>query len=208
MNLSIREMVDGSPTRLRDTFRYSTSRVHHPESVAEHSYYVALYSMLVGRWANEHFKVEGPFPAVNLASLLQKALVHDLEEARSGDFPRPFKNSSPELKRMLDGAATIAFTQILAPLVGQDGPEFEIMVDFWSESKDHTREGRIVEFCDFLSVLSFMLQEHESGNQLVKKHVAEMSKYFAIFMNEQFHFIRPLVEQARNIMLEVFNETE
>jgi 5'-deoxynucleotidase YfbR-like HD superfamily hydrolase len=206
MQLNIRELVDGNPTRLRDTFRYSTSRIHHPESVAEHSYYVALYCMLVGRWANEHFKVDGPLPAVNLATVLQKALVHDLEEARSGDFPRPFKNSTPELRHLLEVAAAQAYNQVLMPLFNdQSCADSDILQDFWTNSKDDTREGMVLEFCDFLSVLSFMLQEREAGNKLVRKHVAEMDKYFLLFENKKFDFIRPLVLQTRDLMFEVFH---
>lgn len=201
MELSVREMVNGEPTRLRNTFRYSTSRVHHPESVAEHSYYVALYCLLVGRWVNEN-SVYSDTPAVHMGTLMERALLHDLEEARSGDFPRDFKHSSPVLHAMLENAGRAAFLQVTKPLVGSDTAIY--MCEIWKDSKDDTKEGMILEFCDFLSVLSFMMQEKESGNSLVEKHVANMDNYFETFNQPRFDFIRPLIKQASDLMEEVF----
>jgi len=76
----------------------------------------------------------------------------------------------------------------------------------WKEAKDDTEEGRIIEFCDFISVLGFLLQEGiGSGNKTIERHVADMGKYFSKFQLEEYNFIRPLVEQACLIMGEVFN---
>jgi 5'-deoxynucleotidase YfbR-like HD superfamily hydrolase len=204
MDLNIREMLIGSPVRLRYVYRFSTSRVHHPETVAEHSYYVVLYCMLIGEWCgSREQKTIAPL-MVNMEKLMRRAVLHDLEESRSGDFPRPFKHSTHELHDMLERAGQIAFNQALGPTC--EGKIPLKLVLSWAESKDTSFEGRILEFADFLSVLSFMYEEAGSGgNRSIMEHVAEMGKYFDKFKSDHYDFIRPLVDQAEVIMKGVFS---
>lgn len=219
MNLNIREMIDGPPSRLRYVFRYSTSRVEHPESVAEHSYFVAFYCLLIARWFNENNETDED--EVSTESLLQRAILHDLEEAISGDVPRSFKHSSPDVKEMLDKAAQKAFVQVIEPVCGKQneraegeevsdeddayGPSVtDEYICSWLDSKDGTVEGRILEFADYLAVLGFMMQEGaHDGNKVIKRHVAEMHRYFARFEGREFDFIRPLVQQAGELTREI-----
>lgn len=197
MTLYIRELLAGGPAKLRWVYRYSGCRVRHPESVAEHSYFVALYGLLIAEWCEEHDEF------VSKASVMEKAILHDLEEARTGDFPRNFKHSTPAMKSMLDDAGAIGFQQLIRMVVGdKDAQKFTRK---WADAKDESKEGRIVEFADFLSVLGFLLMEGAGeGNQAVHIHVADMTGYFRGFANPKFDFIRPLVDQAGEIMKEVF----
>jgi 5'-deoxynucleotidase YfbR-like HD superfamily hydrolase len=215
VNLNIRELLDGNPVRLRYVFRYSTSRVQVPESVAEHSFYVALYCLFIGRWvlancstdilegggiSTEDDRLAG---ASFLADLLQRALLHDMEEARSGDFPRNFKRSTPELHAMLETASTHAMEQVVEGLTGplnRDNPIGAELCACWQNSKNDTVAGRVLEFADFLSVLSFLLQE---DNRIIKRHVGDMHTYWQRFLGRDYDFIRPLVDQAGAIMTEV-----
>lgn len=217
MNLNLRELIDGGPTRLRYVFRYSTCRVGQPESVAEHSYYVCLYALLIARWVDENktLPLGEDGHSVLLANLLQRAILHDLEEAISGDFPRNFKHSEPELEKMLATASQKAFEQLLTPIIDPPSSEADAeettsdIVDeyivSWLDSKDGTPEGRILEFADFLAVLSFMRQEGAAtDNRIIERHVKEMDKYFENFLQSGWDFIRPLVQQAAEMMGEMF----
>lgn len=197
MELNVKEMIGGGPARLRWVYRYSTSRVRHPESVAEHSFFVAFYTLCVGWWVkDEGYKLD-------LLQVMERAILHDLEEAVSGDFPRSFKHSDREMKRMLDIAAEKAFHQLLNPVVGDEhvSPAHELFFRTWHDSKDHTLEGRVLEFCDFLAVLGFLLQEGMGeGNGMIGIHVADMSTYYGKFQRPEFDFLRPLIQQAGSIM--------
>lgn len=236
MELNIREMLNGNPSRLRYVFRFSTSRVNRPETVAEHSFYVAFYCLLIGRWVEENAaeflennrprnepELEGGLFNYSgfTSDLLQRALLHDLEEARSGDFPRPFKRSTPQLERMLEAASFQAFRQVAAALgnvhlddAEKTGPDIHsakatVWAEYcncWLNSKDSTPQGLILEFADFLAVLSFMMGEgFGSGNHSIQEHVRDMDKYFEKFTsNPEYDFIRPLVDQAAILMKEVF----
>ncbi len=62
--------------------RWNILRRIRNQSVAEHGYYVAIYAPQVARLV----EWEGDY-----ATLIEAALIHDLFEGRSGDFPSPFK---------------------------------------------------------------------------------------------------------------------
>ena len=205
MSLNIREMLTGNPARLRYVFRYSTSRVQHPESVAEHSFYVAFYCLMIWRWLEDNSPDEiNTHYDSGKGELLERALLHDLEEARTGDFPRPFKHSNTSLKEMLSDASRMAMSDILERLVGSGQQKCD-MFDIWDDAKYEDIPGLILEFADFLAVLSFMCEEGAgAGNRSISEHVREMDKYFDIFASEKFDFIRPLIDQTIEIMKEVF----
>ncbi len=206
MNLSIQELLAGNPARLRNTWRYSTCRVAQPESVAEHSYYVAFYCLMVGTWVRDNERAE-----VHFGRMLAKALVHDLEESVSGDFPRSFKYSDPHLREMLEGASNVAMSQVLLKLIPPEGgkaPETVAarakILDYWATAKDSTTEGLILEFCDYLSVLSFLLQEMQSGNQTVGRHVDDVRKYADKFLHSDYEFLRSLERDAAKVVQHLF----
>lgn len=222
--LNVREMLEGSPSRLRYVPRYSTSRVGHSESVAEHMYFVAFYALQIGTWVNHEIKDGrlaipeswGPIRKdVCIATLLQRAVLHDLEEARSGDFPRPFKHSTPEMKALLEQAGEIAFNQIVRPLWGlppeipgdeeYSGPADEFLIS-WLDAKDGTPEGMILEFCDFLAVLGFMLEEGAAGgNALVRRHIPDMNEYFAKFEGDEYNFLGQIRRTAKDLLWEIMH---
>jgi 5'-deoxynucleotidase YfbR-like HD superfamily hydrolase len=68
--------------------RYHTERVLHPETIAEHSWGVAMLCIAL---TNGN-------PSMNL---LKAALYHDLAEHVTGDTPAPAKWNSPKLKEAL-----------------------------------------------------------------------------------------------------------
>jgi 5'-deoxynucleotidase YfbR-like HD superfamily hydrolase len=177
----------------------------HPENVAEHSFYVAFYCLMIAKWHNSrttdpiderHFAVQ-----INIPELLQRALIHDLEEAVSGDFPRRFKHSTPELKQTLDVASMEAFKQVLRGVWYQgESRETKSFFHSWANSKDDTIEGRILEFSDFIAVLGYLWEEIRGGVSKLGDHVQEMVKYYSKFEDPKFDFLRPLVIQAGEMM--------
>jgi len=67
-------------------------------SVAQHSFYVALYGMAFSYIENERLECE----YYEIELVLQKALAHDLEESLTGDILFPLHNDYPEFKEKLD----------------------------------------------------------------------------------------------------------
>ena len=71
--------------RLKTVTRSGWTSEGHRESVAEHTWRLALMAMLL----------YGREPGVDLARLLQMCLVHDLGEAIGGDIPAPEQAAAP-----------------------------------------------------------------------------------------------------------------
>jgi 5'-deoxynucleotidase YfbR-like HD superfamily hydrolase len=140
-----------------------------------------------------------------MGTMLCKALVHDLEEAVTGDVPRTFKYSSPETKAALDLGAAEAIKDI-ADRIFPFGSQVNAFADLWAKSKDTSIEGRIVAFADFLSVLSYLLQERIDHNQLILEHCSAMETHFKIYSDPSFDFIRDLVNEAGTLMQELFSK--
>jgi len=201
MILNIREMLIGDVTRLRYVTRFSTCHVVHRENVAEHSYYVALYAMFIADWV---MRQEGLGP-VDMRMLLMRSLLHDLDEARTGDFYRPFKYSTSELGEALKAGAHRAFVEVVTSVVGgpATGPAKRFAY-LWESSKADDPEGHILSFADFLSVLGYMVQELQVANLTMREHWSTMSDYFQEFTDVRYDFIRPLVDQARTLVCEAF----
>ena len=63
--------------RLKDAVRHCTSSQGRPESVAEHSWRIALMAMLLRE----------EFPALDMDRVVDMCLIHDLGECFTGDIP-------------------------------------------------------------------------------------------------------------------------
>lgn len=83
---------------LQEVQRYPISYVNRPQSVAEHSYNVLLIAM----WL-----VEDSDDIDLRREVMEYAIVHDMEEVRTGDIPSPFKRDlrlrCPDVVKYLDG---------------------------------------------------------------------------------------------------------
>ena len=74
--------------RLKDNTRHSTTSQGRPESVAEHSWRVALMAMLLS----------GEAEGVDLNKVLRMCVFHDLGEAMTGDIPSFWKTEADTAK--------------------------------------------------------------------------------------------------------------
>lgn len=114
---------------------YLLRGVSRPESVAEHSWHVALLSWTLG--ADE--------PEVDAAHAVEMALVHDLAEARLGDLPR---TTGKYLPRTAKHEAERRTLEELA------APKRERVLALWEEYQaGETAEARLVKACDKLQLM-------------------------------------------------------
>ena len=74
--------------RLKDTIRHCTTSKGRPESVAEHSWRIALMSVLL----------RDEFPDYNINKVTEMCLIHDLGECFTGDIPVFNKTASDSQK--------------------------------------------------------------------------------------------------------------
>lgn len=193
--MNLKELLGGDLNRMRYVTRYSSIFVLHKESVAEHSYYVSLYALIIAR----ELRARGE--QVNIESVLMRAIVHDIEECRTGDIFRPFKYANDELKKMIDEQAKKEIEGVFKKL-NLSTSVVGILEYHWEEAKGDCIEGCIIAFCDFLSVLSYMLQEINCSNQTMLGQHSTMMAYVALFHDPKFDFIRELVQSATDITMD------
>lgn len=190
--LNIRKVLEGPAARLKNIKRFSNANRINQESVAEHSYYTAFYTLLIGRALATEVRF-------NMASALEKALIHDIEESHSGDFIRTFKHSSPEVRRAIDHAGAMFAAKIFKE-IAPEGQDLD-MLTAWELAKDDTLEGRVVRFADYLSVLAFLSAEARMGNwDIWKMCEGGIFEYQELFNTADFDFIKDLVAQARRLI--------
>lgn len=129
------------------------------QSIADHSYYVTLYSM----WLfHEHVVT----PVFTLADLLQHALLHDAAEIRTSDMPGPVKHqvcSIPNLAAFEDKVMLDVFDM---------GPEEPYIYGF-NEIK------KVVKVADMTDEVMWVAWQLAMGNSLLRTQYNNSMRRFA-----------------------------
>lgn len=134
------------------------------ESVAAHSYFVAMMSAYMTKEL-----IELGHKTLSLERVTLRALQHDVAEAVTGDILYPVKKDS-EIKEklrvveqvMLENAIPDGFPRYLTEMLFSAG-------DFVKGEDDD--EGAIVKFCDMAELVHYSIIECEMGNQAFIKFV-------------------------------------
>lgn len=166
--LKIEELVTGEFMRMAFISRYSSVPHLRDESVAEHSWTVSFYSMVIALDIRRR-KCGNP----DMSKLLSRTIVHDLDESLSGDLLRSFKYGYPELKRLMEEASK----QALVPAIGKLGStstDFHEIFKHWEMAKENDLEGYIVQISDLLSVVAYCWRERAMGNVLISPVLKEV----------------------------------
>lgn len=196
LRLNLRSLLTGDLNKLRYIKRFGTALTLHKENVAEHTFYVMLYAYFI----SEAVKVE-----VDQKKLLVKCLFHDVEEVRTGDFPRPFKYRRPELRELLEQAAEEEFSSIIDGVLPKRPDVVMSLTSLWRNAKDtETYEGAIVALADYLSVISHLWQEVNSSNASMHEHYVSVMDYLGTFKHENFDFMRDLIIEVEEITHSIF----
>lgn len=199
--IDLREVLLGRPTRLRYIVRFSICPRTHDESVAEHSFYTAFIALMIARSLG--YRVEGSngrdSHMIDVGLLLSRALMHDMDESYSGDFIRMFKHSNPQLKEQIDQAC-IGFMTKLAMEISRDPGEGGDLLQMWEDAKADDYEGMIVGVADFMSVVSYVVQEIKAGNHNMFEHLEDLKKFHRTFDSLKYEFIRGHIQECGKIL--------
>ncbi|MBX4215957.1 HD domain-containing protein [Candidatus Parcubacteria bacterium] len=192
-DLDLKEMVAGIGNQLRYVDRFATCRRNHRENVAEHQFYTAFFTLLIG----VHLTAAGR--EFDFGMAVVKGLIHDVEEHYTGDVVRPVKHANEDTKQGFEKTGadfTVKFFRALT----KDKAISHWLFATWRNAKDRSDEGFVVKFADFLSVLAYLDQEIRSGNYLVMSNVIQLKTYRETFEGPDFDFIRPLVDQSYKLV--------
>jgi 5'-deoxynucleotidase YfbR-like HD superfamily hydrolase len=177
--------------------RFGTLPMIEVESVASHSYNVAIMSLMIADYE--------PELKADRESLLRKALFHDFEETILSDIPHPIKH------RFKGGKLGQLLKEIVPELV-----ENEIFKELPPILKDRyvrdalgakeNLEGRIVAAADAMDIIITSLREQKLGNRyfdrIFEVGLGMLDKY------GDFKFARLFVESAKRYREQGLNDAQ
>ena len=198
MSLDIREMILGQICKMRYVYRFQGCRVYDRESIAEHTGYVMIYSDFIARYCESTREV------VDYRKLMHRSAVHDMEEVVTGDFPRPYKYGNDKLRAALEEAAPRAFLDVVHRVFhGSTEHRFvATLLEDWKDAKDDSLEGCIIRVADYLSALSFIVQEVQAGNNSMRTHNWTLRKGIELLREKVPPVLQPVVMQVEAIVQE------
>lgn len=157
--INLTELLAGDTRQMSSVIRYSSIPHGRGENVAEHSFYVIFYALLIAK-----DMMRDGYPVKTL-DLLVAATIHDLDEAVTGDIIRTVKYSSEELRDKLGEVADLYCRHTLRKL----DVDAEELYDLWAHARDTRKiEGQILQLADMLSVVSYCIERIRSGNSYMQ----------------------------------------
>jgi putative hydrolase of HD superfamily len=137
--------------KLKNLIRFNMSFKHKAETVAEHSYYVALFTKMI---CEELF-----MDSYETLRCINYALLHDMPETELSDIPHPVKANNPTIDETVN-KMEIEFMKKHFP---RDADMFE-NITFAKEGKKERLHWLVVRMADIVSVLQFADLEVQMGN--------------------------------------------
>lgn len=131
---------------LRSLVRYQNCHRNVNETVAEHSFYVAILVLKLREYYN-----------FNLEVALKTALVHDVMESAISDVPHNIKMQNPKLAEALEEAEANVTKEMISD---------EALTLIRQFNHGETPEGLACQLGDILSVVMYANAELTSGNKV------------------------------------------
>lgn len=150
--------------RLNSVDRFSSIPVREKESVALHSYWVVLYSLML------HRRLDGPGEA--LGPLLSYAAIHDLPECLTGDVVRTFKYSSGDFREAVQ-AAEQSMVERLPRHILTTLRRAESMSGNGTWEHGWYVEA-VAKAADFVSLYQYLMREARGGNSDIDPFIKMM----------------------------------
>jgi len=174
-------IINGGETR-----RFHTWPVLRPQTVAEHSFHVAmLYSLMAG----DHTPTTAEPVSLGVPGLMA-ALCHDLAEWQMGDIPSPAKRAMPMI-----GAVT--FRQHW----GEMEQEKLTAQDLWWEDLLTPIEARWLKLADAMQGALYCIRERMMGNKLIVTPFNNFRRYIGELMPDD----GPLSQHLRSMEQQIID---
>lgn len=185
--------------KLSNVKRFAALKLDREYSGAEHSYRVAMLSMVM---VDEFNLNPSHINKIDKATVLSKALMHDLEESEVGDIPTPVK-AYPGLRELVRKASLeILETTIL----DKNLPNREYYLKCWKEDKDE-ESGEIIELADKLEALMASAYELKRGNKDLQKAFNYIRPWFntdrARFLLKKYPCTQELLKVADEVKVKI-----
>lgn len=191
--MNFTELAFNPMSRMNEVSRYSSVYQETEESLAEHVTEVSVFAYLIA----SQLKNED----LDMGKLLEKCLIHDIDEVITGDIPRNTKYATNDVHHHLNEVADSAVKLV------ENSAGVKIY-DAWTSAKSG-KEGKILKIVDMLCVAKKCITEIElRGNLTFLKVVSELethltntlssSEIYEEFSEEGAKSLRELVTQAKD----------
>ena len=204
MNNTFLELVNIPSLNTDNAIRYSLMYQIKEESLADHIADVGVLSYLLTLRFNSYGE------NLNVGDVLEKVLLHDLDEVLTGDIPRSTKYYSDAGLNAMRGVALDAITKLAEGLPGSEG-----LVEKWKSAKQG-KEGSVLVLSDMLCVARKVVTEVKIlGNGYFLKVAYEMidnltelkkeleSGELSKFNEDSRAYINQLIHDAIGVMEEL-----
>lgn len=197
MNNQFLELINNPALNIDNTIRYSLMYQIKEESLSHHIAEVSILSYLTALKLNSYGE------NLDVGLILEKVILHDLDEVLTGDIPRSTKYYTEEGLNAMRGIADAAILRLASQLEGG-----EKIVDKWRQAKKG-KEGMILELCDMLCVARKVVTEVKIlGNGYFLKVAYEMvdnlkklgQEDFSEFGAESRNYITGVIHDAIEVM--------
>jgi putative hydrolase of HD superfamily len=161
--------------RLKDITRTAWTKQGKRESVAEHSWRLAVFALVL----DKHF------PDIDTNRVIQMCLIHDLGEAYEGDVSAKIKVNQEEKLRKEEKA----LLNLVAPL-----PEItrNNMLELWWEyNKGETKEAKLTKAIDKMETI---IQQNQGYNPL------DFDYRFNLEYGKKYSTHEPVIKELRDII--------
>ena len=171
--------------KLKCNVRHSWTSTGRRESVAEHSWRLAVYAMLL----------EKDFPELDMGRVIRMCLIHDWGEAVTGDIPAFIKTGEDEVTE------EAAVESILEKLPKEIRPEFRALFD--EMKRMETDEARLYKALDRMEAV---IQHNEADIKTWLPLEYDLQLAYGEKETEAFAFTRELKAAANRITLDKIRE--
>lgn len=174
--------------------RYQNLFLFKQRSVAEHSWSVSRIAHSLALIEIHKFGKE-----VDIASLLQKTLMHDDLEVITGDILSHTKRRTPAMKRAVATLEKKVFSEEYANIIPSEWKE-EFRT-FTLDAKDETIEGHLLHASDVIDTLFEAVEEIKLGNKEYFVDVLQNSlqKLFVMELDSVQYFVRQFVDSFEDM---------
>ena len=197
MEFKLADMLRMKSLRMDEIIRYSGIHSVKPETLSHHVVEVQLMSLKIA------YAIESESGyKIDKESLLMKSLLHDLDEVVTGDFPRPIKYWSGNLKDEIEEMSKSVISKMSKKEFGSS----EVYTNWLFAKSDF--EGLIVKSVDLLVVAKKALEEVALYNNYSFVKVLEevkdyLKEFIAGFTNNRTNGLTAERYRAEDILMDL-----
>lgn len=159
----ISELINSELWKMSNVIRYSWTKIHNQENLAEHSYYVIMLADIISEDLSKKYKNLN----IDKYKVLKYALYHDVEEIFTWDIITPVKYKSKVLLKELEKIGTKLLNEGLEENFKNNIHIKDNILKYFNEyehDKYDKIENQIVKFADQLECFTYCISELKLWN--------------------------------------------